>query len=130
VDVEPPAESGLKGSVGRLLDGLFGSVEDRLELLSIEVREEKLRLTRLLVWLFALFFAGSLAVAFASVAVIIAVWNTPARIPVAVGIASVYLALAAVAAVKLRTALKNGRRPFAASLEELRNDRRCLTPKS
>ncbi len=127
MDVDAASYSGLFGPFRRFADGVFGSLEDRLELLSIELHEEKQRLIQLLSWVFALFFAGTLAIAFASVAVVIAVWDTGARMPVVIGIASLYAGVALFAGLKLRSHLRGRPRPFAATINELKNDRRCLS---
>src|SRR5437773_8897902 len=67
VDTPGPAQpSGIVGSLHTLSDGLVASVQDRLELLSIELQEEKFRLIQALIWIGAAMFMGALALAFAS----------------------------------------------------------------
>jgi len=43
--------SGLLGSVRSLADNLLGSVHDRVELISVELQEEKQRLIQIFIWI-------------------------------------------------------------------------------
>lgn len=126
----PLPTSGLLASLRGVADGVFGSVRDRVELLSIELHEEKQQIIQTFVWLTVFLFTAMLAIVFASLAVVVACWNTPARLPVVAGLAIVYAIAAVVCGVKARGKLTRAARPFAATLEELEGDRECLLPKS
>lgn len=129
-EFEPPVQSGILGPIRSMIDGVFGSVEDRIELLSIELHEEKHRLVNTLIWTVAFLIVATLAVAFASFALLVAVWETEARLPVALGLAGVYLIAAVAVGLKTRKLLLNQPKPFAATLEELQTDRQCAPPNS
>ena len=122
----PP--SGLLGSLRGLATGLLGSVHDRVELISIELHEEKQRLIRTFVWVTVSLFAALLAVGFISFAIVIACWNTAARLPVVAALAVVYAIAAVACGIKARNAVTRAPRPLAATLEELESDRECLPP--
>lgn len=123
-----PAPAGLLGSVRGLVDNLFASVHDRFELLALELQEEKYRLIQTFTWITVFVCAATLAFAFTATAVLVAVWQTEARVPVAIGLAALFLAAALFSGAKLRRMLKQDAPPFAASLNELRADRACLRP--
>ncbi len=126
----PPPVTGLLGSLRAFADGLLGSVRDRVELLSIELHEEKQRLIQSFIWVVAFLFTAMLALSFASFAVVVACWNTAARVPVVAGLAGLYAVLAVISGVAARRTLTRRPRPFAATLEELESDRECILPKS
>lgn len=129
MDLGAPSSSSLIGSLRGFLDSFFGSVHDRFELLSIELQEEKQRLQQTFVWLAAFVFCAGLGILFASGALVVACWDTAARIPVVIGLALLYLGGAVFTGLKLRDSLAHQPRPFAATLEEVRSDRACLQPK-
>ena len=58
MDIPPPAPTGLMGAFRTLGDGLMASVQDRLELFSLELQEEKFRLIRIFCWISAALFTG------------------------------------------------------------------------
>src|SRR5688572_17536521 len=91
MDTQLPGPSGLLGSLRGFADGLMGSVQDRIELLSVELHEEKHRLIQIAIWISAIVLLASLAIIFASVAVLIVFWDT-ARVAVAVTLACAYAA--------------------------------------
>ena len=61
METQTPGSSGLLGSLRGFADGLIGSVHDRVELLSIELHEEKHRLIQILIWISVIVFTGFLA---------------------------------------------------------------------
>ena len=117
--------SGLLGSVRVLADNLLGSVQDRLELISVELQEEKQRLIQIFVWISAAIFTGMMAIAFASFTVVFLFWES-ARIPALVGVTVLYSMAAIVIVFTFRRMLARQPRPFAGSLQELKNDRECI----
>jgi uncharacterized membrane protein YqjE len=123
------AGSGLLGSLRSLTDSLLGSVQDRVQLLGVELQEEKQRLVQILVWLAAIVSLGFLALIFASVALVIAFWDT-ARLATTVGLAVAYLAGLIVLVVLFKRYLARQPTPFNATLSELRDDRACIQPEN
>ncbi|MDY0058159.1 MAG: phage holin family protein [Methyloversatilis sp.] len=111
----------LKGFVSSLIE----IVHVRLELFTVEARDEALRLTELLVY-------GALAVAFlvfgiAFLAVLLTVllWDSH-RLLVLTLFSTLFITLGVVAAVIARARMAEGTRLFAATLDELKRDRDAL----
>jgi uncharacterized membrane protein YqjE len=117
--------SGVLGSVRILADNLLSSVQDRVELVSVELQEEKQRLIQIFIWISAAIFTGMMAIAFASFTVVFLFWET-ARVAALVGVTLVYTAAAIAIVMTFRRVLARQPRPFAASLQELKNDRSCI----
>src|SRR5690349_11267861 len=125
MDTHAPSPSGLLGSLRGFADGLLGSVHDRVELLSIELHEEKHRLIQTLLWIGAVFVAGILAIVFASLALVFLFWET-ARVAVVSGLAAAYIVALVVVVISFRRFLARQPRPFASTLDELQSDRTCI----
>lgn len=113
----------LKGFVASLIE----IVHVRLELITVEARDEALRLTELLVY-------GALAIAFltfgiAFLAVLLTVllWDSH-RLLVLTLFSTLFITLGAVAAVVARARMAEGTRLFASTLDELKRDRDTLSP--
>ena len=111
--------------VRRMGEALLMLAQSRIELLAVELHEQKLRVLNLLMWLAvsaALLLAG-LLVALGTVAIF--AWN-----------AGGYLGLIALAVVsvgagfalfkRLCRQVRNGPAPLAATIAEFRKDRECL----
>lgn len=122
---DPPAPAGFVSALRALADGLFANLEDRLELLGLEVQEEKFRLIRIFVWISAVIFAGAMAVVFASLTIVYLFWES-ARLAVLGGLAAAYAVMFGVIVVAFRRYLARQPRPFAASLQEIKADRTCI----
>jgi uncharacterized membrane protein YqjE len=129
MDPTPSRSTGFVGSLQALGESLLGTVQDRIQLVSIELQEEKLRLIRTFVWVSAVAFLGMMTVAFASATLVYFFWET-ARLAVL----SILTALSGVAfllvILALRRHLARQPRPFAATLLELQEDRACFRTKS
>lgn len=111
----------LKGFVSSLIE----IVHVRLELFTVEARDEALRLTELFVY-------GALAIAFlvfgiAFLAVLLTVllWDSH-RLLVLTLFSTLFITLGVVAAVIARARMAEGTRLFAATLDELKRDRDAL----
>ncbi|MGC4405862.1 phage holin family protein [Methyloversatilis sp. MC4-4] len=111
----------LKGFVSSLIE----IVHVRLELITVEARDEALRLTELLVY-------GALAIAFltfgiAFLAVLLTVllWDSH-RLLVLTLFSTLFITLGVVAAVIARARMAEGTRLFASTLDELNRDRDAL----
>lgn len=113
------------------LKGFFSSlielVHVRLELITVEARDEALRLTELLVY-------GALAIAFltfgiAFVAVLLTVllWDSHRLLALTL-FSTLFITLGVLAAVVARARMVEGTRLFASSLDELKRDRDTLRP--
>ena len=120
-----PGSSGLLGNLRGFADGLIGSAHDRLELLAVELHEEKFRLIQIFIWISAIVFLAMLAVIFASMAVVVMFWET-SRIAVVCWLAGGYSAALLVVGLGFQRFLKRQPKPFAGTLSELRQDRECI----
>lgn len=121
----PEANSGLMGSVKRLLSTLTSIVSTRLELLVNELQEERLRLTQMLVFaLFALFCFG-MGILLLTVFIVVLFWDDH-RLAVLGALSALFFALSALMAMLLRSKAQAKSRLFSASLAELANDREQL----
>lgn len=122
---DPPVRAGWLDSLRSLGDSLLDSVQDRLELLAVELHEEKFRLVQTFVWISAAVFTGMMTLAFASLTLVYLCWES-ARLAVLGGLAAGYgLALVAII-VGFRRFLARQPKPFAATLQELGEDRACI----
>ena len=130
MSTEPQADRpvGLFGSVRRLIESLAGLVQTRLELISTEIAEERLRLVRLAVVFAGVVLCFQFGILLAAIFLVLAV--PAAGRPAAVGIASlVFLGLALAGGLWMRYWLKH-RPPFlAATMAEFRKDRDRLRGK-
>jgi uncharacterized membrane protein YqjE len=120
-----PGSSGFLGSLRALGDGLLGTVHDRLELFAVELQEEKFRLIQIFVWISAAVFTGMMAIAFASLTLVYLFWET-ARLAVLGGLTVVYCGALVAIVAGLRRFLARQPVPFAATRQELAEDRACI----
>lgn len=120
-----PAHVGWLQSLRSLGDDVLGGVQERLELFTVELQEEKFRLIQTFVRISAAVFAAMLAITFASLALVYLCWET-ARFTVLVGLAVFYTSALVVILVTLRRYLDRQPKPFAATLHELNEDRACI----
>lgn len=120
-----PKPDGWLDTLRRSGDSLLGLAQSRLELFSVELQEEKLRVLKLLVWL-----GVALALGMAGILVVIGtlalfLWNQAGYFGL-VGLALLVLAGAAGIFFWLRRQIQSGPRPFDATVTEFRKDRECL----
>jgi uncharacterized membrane protein YqjE len=120
-----PGPAGFTDSLRTLGDSLLASVEDRLRLFGLEVQEEKLRLIQVFVWISAAVFAAIMAVTFLSLTIVYLFWDN-ARLAVLGGLTLLYAGGLAVILVAFRRYLARQPTPFAATLQELAEDRACI----
>lgn len=116
-------------SVRGLADTLLKTVEDRIELISAELQEEKLRLLQAFIWITAAIFAGVLAITFASLTVVYLLWDS-ARLAALGGLTLLYAAITVTIIVSYRRYRAKQPKPFAATLQEIKIDRVCIQPEN
>jgi uncharacterized membrane protein YqjE len=104
-------------------------VHDRVELITTELEEQKLRAARIAVASFLTLFFLSLAIIFGTLAVVVVFWENY-RLAVLAGFAALYLAMGVIAALVWRVRSRERPRLLAATLAELRRDRDELRPPS
>jgi uncharacterized membrane protein YqjE len=129
MDVGAPVPGGLLGSLRSLLESLLSSAQGRLELLALELHEEKFRLIEIFIWISAAVFSAVLAITFASVAVVYLFWES-ARLAVLTGFALFYSAAFLLIVRSFRRYIKRQPKPFEGTIAELKNDRACIRPES
>lgn len=129
MDTPAASPNGIIAALRTLGDSLVGSLQDRIELVSVELQEEKLRLIRTFVWITAAVFSAMLAITFASLTLVYVFWET-ARVAVLGGLAVFYALLGVAISVALRRYLARQPQPFAATVQELAEDRACIRSES
>jgi uncharacterized membrane protein YqjE len=120
-----PVSPGFLQSLRALGDSLLGTVQDRLELFSVELQEEKFRLIQTFVWISAAVFTGMLAITFGSLALVYCFWES-ARLAVLFGLTAFYGGALVVIWYAFRRYLARQPKPFAATRGELGDDRTCI----
>jgi uncharacterized membrane protein YqjE len=126
LDASPdPQASPADGSVRGAGEALAGLVGTRLELLGIELREEVLYLQRVLILgiVAAFLLGGGLVVAGGLIAA--AFWDTH-RLAALGGVALLYVIVAAVCLLRVRSSLQQRALPFDTTVRELEADLRAL----
>lgn len=126
---EPAAPRGFLDALKGVGEGLLGTVHDRLQLISLELHEEKSRLIQTFIWICAAVFTGMLALTFASLTLVYFFWET-ARLAVLGGLAVFYLTALGAIIAAFRHHLAHQPRPFEATLRELQEDRTCIRTES
>ena len=121
----PPAPAGYLASLRSLGDNLLATVHERVELVSIEIQEEKLRLCQTFIWLSAAFFAGAMAMTFASLTLVYLFWDS-ARLAVLGGLTAFYIGALVVLVLSFRRFLARQPAPFTGTRLELKEDRACI----
>ena len=101
----------------------------RLELLSTEIEEERLRISALLVWTLVALFCAALGVALATLFVVVFFWDTHRLLALGT-LTLLFLFVAALACAVVIGKAKAKPRPFAASLAELSKDCEQLSSRS
>jgi uncharacterized membrane protein YqjE len=119
------APTGYLDALRSLGDGLLGSVQERIELLSVELHEEKFRLIQIFIWISAAVFTGMMVVTFASLTLVYLFWES-ARLAVLGGLTFLYGGALAIIIVAFRRYLARQPKPFVATLQELSEDRACI----
>lgn len=116
---------GLFVSVRMMADTLIAIVQTRVELLSTELEEERIRLTSMLVWGFVALFCASLGIIFVTMLFVLSLWDDHRLL--AAGIpAAVFLSAALFSVRTLVLKIQSKPRLFSASLAELNKDREQL----
>ena len=120
---------GLFDSLKVLTATLIVIAHTRLELLSTELEEERVRLSSMLVWTLVALFCAGLGVVLATLFVVLVLWDTHRLL--ALGIPAILFILgAALAWQVVRGKARAKPRLFAASLTELSKDRKEPTSRS
>ena len=125
---EPP-RSGIFASLRSLCDSGIALVQNRIELFSVELEEQKIRFVRLLALLAAAVFLANTAILTITITIVVVVGDK-ARVPVLIGLCVLYTGAALVAFLALRKEIKDGPPPFEGTVSEIKRDREWLTRRS
>lgn len=117
--------SGILGALSKLGDNLFAILKARVELISLEVHEEKFRLVQIFVWISAAVFTAAMALSFASLTIVYYFWEE-ARLAALGGLGGFYCLAFLSIVLAFRRYLAKQPEPFASTLEEIERDRECI----
>ncbi|HKB89780.1 MAG TPA: phage holin family protein, partial [Opitutaceae bacterium] len=70
METDAPGSRGFLNSLRSLGDVILASVQDRLELFTVELHEEKFRLIQICIWISASVFAGVMAITLATLTLV------------------------------------------------------------
>ncbi len=121
-----PGSTGYLGSLRALGGGLLAALRDRLQLLSLELHEEKFRVIQIFIWISAAVFTGMMAISFASLTLVYVFWES-ARLAVLGGLALLYIVAFVSIVIAFRRYLARQPKPFAATLSEIGDDLKSVT---
>jgi uncharacterized membrane protein YqjE len=113
-------------SIRRMFDNAVGAVHSRIELVVVELQEERDRAVNILVWSGVLLFLLFMAIVAFTFCVVVALWQY--AVWVGLGFGVLYLVGAAVVAAIVRKRLKAPL--FSETINQLRKDREWLSPSS
>ncbi len=112
-------------SLRRTSESLLALIRSRFELFAVELREEKLRLINLLLWLGIAMTLGAAGLLVGMGALAVWLWNSAGYAGLIV-LALATLALAAGILLDVRRRIKRSPPPFAGTVAEFRKDSECL----
>jgi uncharacterized membrane protein YqjE len=120
-----PKLDGWFESLRRSGDSLLGLAQSRIELLTVELQEEKLRAIRLLVWLVVALALGVAGILTGLGAAALFLWDV-AGYGGLILLSLVPLGGAAAVLWSIRQRVQNGPPPFSETVAEFKKDRECL----
>ena len=121
--------AGIIHSVRTFADNMLATVEDRIELVSVELQEEKFRLILTFIWISAAVFTAMMAIAFASLTLVYLFWES-ARLYMLGGLTVFYAAVLVIIIVSFRRFIARQPSPFSATRQEIGKDRTCIRNES
>jgi uncharacterized membrane protein YqjE len=122
-----PTGEAVSGPLRRLGASLLALGRIRLELLAIEVQEEKDRLATLLVWSLLTALMAGFGAVFVALVVTVALWDTHRLLALGIS-ATLFVAVAVYGVLQLRRVAGSRSTLFQSSLAELRRDGAALHP--
>jgi uncharacterized membrane protein YqjE len=125
MEIPSSPSAGILQSIRTFADSLLATLEDRIQLVSVELQEEKLRLIKTFIWITAAIFTAVLAILFASITLVYLLWES-ARLGALIGLTVLYTAAAVSIIIAFRSYIARQPKPFEATLEEIKADRTSL----
>ena len=120
-------ESSSRSSPRRLGAAFLGLLHSHVELLGIELQEQKARTVSLLLFAGLALVFGLLLLIGLSALILIVLWDSY-RLPGIIGLCVFYALAAVFCGLRLKSAVFDESSPFNATLEELAKDRERLLP--
>jgi uncharacterized membrane protein YqjE len=124
--VSEPESFGLFGSIRRALGTVLALVQSRVELIAVELREEKKRALSVVIWGVTLAFLGFMSVVALMGLVVFLLWEN--ALAVLIGFSAFFLVLALGSLFAMRSKL--GKIPFEETVAQLRKDRESVSKES
>ena len=128
MDTSTEPSPGLFSAVRRLLNTALAGVENRIELFLVELREERFRVSEVLLLGCAGAVLGIMALLTVTVTLVVVFWDS-ARVQVLV-VLSAFYSLATIGVFWRLKVLLHNWSSFSATLDELKKDRACLEEES
>jgi uncharacterized membrane protein YqjE len=123
----PPPDGGLSRGLRRILVTLLSTLQNRVELLGVELQEEREWFIATLIWAAVLVFLGGCTVTLVAVAIVF-LCPPEVRPHVLVALCLVFLAVSIGMAVGLRKRLREKPPAFGETISELKKDLSELRP--
>lgn len=117
-------KQGIWASLGRILDTLLATAQNRIELFAVELQEEKCRLVEAILCAAAVAAFGMMTLTLVTFTVVVAFWEN-GRLAALLGLSVLYLGATVWAWHALQTRLKDGT-ALSGTLDQLKKDRSCL----
>lgn len=109
-------------SIKRLVESFTGFLSSKLELISVELQEEKRRILELLILAAAALLFGVLALTVLTFSVVALFWDGPYRFVALFVVSAIYLAGSGILFVRLQRKVHSAVSVFEATVEELKKD--------
>lgn len=122
---QPAGPAAPPGALRRLAASLLAIGRIRLELLAIEIQEEKERIATMLVWAVVTAFLGCFALVFLALFLTLLLWDSH-RLSVVGGFCALFLGLALFGLYRLRAQFGLRASMLQSTIVELREDSRVL----
>lgn len=121
--------TGLMESLKRMVDTVLSIAQTRLELLSNELEEERVRIGQLLLYGAITFFFFGMAILLLTVLIVAAFWDNHLLLVIS-GLVVLFVIAGSVAWLAFHTVARKRIRLFSNSLDELAEDRDWFAPRS
>ena len=122
------AQAGIFASLGRLRKAFFAVAQNRLELLLVELREERWRFFDILLLAGLVLILAGMTLLVATVTIVLLCVQAE-RLDLVAWLTAIYLVAVIIGYWRLRSRLRNWE-PFSATLAEIKKDKACWDEKN
>ncbi len=119
---QPGLSGGITRSLRHLLEAATAFLTTKLELIGIELQEEKRRILELMILAVAAVLFFLLTLTIFSFSILALLWNTPYRLPALIIINLLYIIFTVVLGVRLQRKAALATKIFETTVEELKKD--------